>query len=112
MRRGAREREEALTEGSYREISLLRGGAAIWHYGMARDSAEVRGRAKVRPYRVAQLIDTTSADEVRASIANLTDPWGGIYTPDRDVNRPFENIDLQGAAEAVEAVAALRRRDR
>jgi hypothetical protein len=86
---------------------------------MVRDSAEVRGRAKVRPYRVGQLIDTSSADEVRAAIASLTEAWGGIYTPILDVNQPFENIELQARifdvdalhleAEAGDLVEKLRR---
>lgn len=71
---------------------------------MARDAAEVRGRAKVRPYRVAQLIDTTSADEVRAAVANLTEAWGGIYMPILDVNQPFENIELQARIFDVDAL--------
>ena len=71
---------------------------------MVRDSAEVRGRAKVRPYRVGQLIDTSSADEVRAAIASLTEAWGGIYTPILDVNQPFENIELQARIFDVDAL--------
>jgi hypothetical protein len=71
---------------------------------MARNSAEVRGRAKVRPFRVAQLVDTTSAEEVRAAIANLTVAWGGIYTPIIDVNQPFDDIELQARVFDVDAL--------
>ncbi len=39
---------------------------------MARDPAEIRGRAAVRPFRVAKLIDTTSAVEVSVAIGELS----------------------------------------
>jgi hypothetical protein len=71
---------------------------------MARDSAEIRGRARVRPFRVAQLVDTTSAEEVRDAIANLTVAWGGIYTPIIDVNQPLDDIELQARLFDVDAL--------
>lgn len=58
----------------------------------------------VRPFRVAPVIDTTSADEVRLAITNLTEAWGGIYMPILDVNQPFESIELQARIFDVDAL--------
>jgi hypothetical protein len=62
---------------------------------MARDSAELRGRAKVRPFRVGQLVDLADPAAVRAAIANLSLAWGGLYTPILDANQPFDAIEFQ-----------------
>ena len=62
---------------------------------MARESAELRGRAKVRPFRVGQLVDFADPVAVRVAIANLSVSWGGYYTPILDVNQPFDAIELQ-----------------
>jgi hypothetical protein len=71
---------------------------------MARDSAEVRGHAKVRPFRVAQLVDVTSPDAIRDAIANLTVAWGGFYTPIIDANQPCDDIELQARVFDVDAL--------
>ncbi|MCK0111909.1 hypothetical protein MWU75_07140 [Ornithinimicrobium sp. F0845] len=62
---------------------------------MARESAELRGRAKVRPFRVGQLVDLADSAAVRAAIVNLSQVWGGYYTPILDVNQPFDAIEFQ-----------------
>lgn len=71
---------------------------------MARDAAEVRGRALVRPFRVAQLVDSNSPEEIRNAIGNLTLAWGGIYTPIIDANLPFDAIELQARLFDVDAL--------
>lgn len=60
---------------------------------MVREAAEIRGRAMVRPYRVAQLVDTTDAFAVREAFVALSRTWGGIYMPIFDSNLPVDELE-------------------
>ena len=71
---------------------------------MARDTAEVRGRAMVRPFRVAQLIDTSDSQAVRAAFVSLTRTWGGIYMPVFDATLSTAQLERCGRAFDVDAM--------
>ena len=71
---------------------------------MMRDMAEVRGRAMVRPFRVAQLIDTSDAKAVRAAFVALTRTWGGIYMPVLDVALSTTQLERRGRELDVDAM--------
>lgn len=71
---------------------------------MARDTAEVRGRAMVRPFRVAQLIDTSDSQAVRAAFVSLTRTWGGIYMPVFDATLSTAQLEHCGRAFDVDAM--------
>ena len=71
---------------------------------MARNSAELRGRARVRAFRVAQIIDLSSAEAVRTAISKLTQAWGGYYTPIFDARLPFSDIELKARVFDVDAL--------
>lgn len=60
---------------------------------MARDSAEVRGRARVRPFRVGQLVDLTDRAATLEAVANLSATWGGYYTPILDSSQPIDAVE-------------------
>jgi len=71
---------------------------------MVRESAEVRGQAMLRPFRVAKLIDTASVDEVRTAIGELSGVWGGMYIPLFDINRPFVDLEYLARIHDVDAI--------
>lgn len=71
---------------------------------MVREMAEVRGRAMVRPFRVAQLVDTSDAQAVRAAFTALTRTWGGIYMPVLNANLSTAEIEHLGRAFDVDAM--------
>lgn len=58
-----------------------------------RETAEILGRAMVRPYRVAQLVDTTDAVAVREAFVALSRTWGGIYMPIFDSSLPVDELE-------------------
>jgi hypothetical protein len=63
---------------------------------MALDTAEARGRVTIRPWRVGVVIDTASAVEVRAAIANLSSVWGGVSMPIFDKKTPVGELEDAG----------------
>lgn len=71
---------------------------------MARESAEIRGRARVRPFRVGQLVDTNDGSATLAAIANLSSTWGGYYTPILDANQTSDDIEHQARVFDVDAI--------
>ncbi|WP_353952494.1 hypothetical protein V6K52_03355 [Knoellia sp. S7-12] len=71
---------------------------------MARDMAEVRGRAMVRPFRLAQLIDTSDPQAVRAAFVSLTRTWGGIYMPVLEATLSTVQLEHLGRALDVDAM--------
>ncbi len=50
---------------------------------MVQAMGELRGRVMLRPWRVGLLVDTKSAAEVRAAIADMSSVWGGYHMPIR-----------------------------
>lgn len=66
--------------------------------------AEVRGRAMVRPFRVAQLIDTSDAETVRAAFVALTRTWGGIYMPVLNASLSRTELEHRGRRFDVDAM--------
>lgn len=71
---------------------------------MVRDMAEVSGRAMVRPFRVAQLIDTSEASAVRAAFVALTRTWGGIYMPVLNASLSTAQLEHRGREFDVDAM--------
>lgn len=71
---------------------------------MAREAAEIRGRAMVRPYRVAQLVDTTDAVAVREAFVALSRTWGGIYMPIFDSSLPVDELEHLARGFDVDAI--------
>lgn len=71
---------------------------------MVRDMAEVRGRAMVRPFRVAQLVDTSDAQAVRAAFVALTRAWGGIYMPVLNANLSTAQLEHRSREFDVDAL--------
>lgn len=71
---------------------------------MNRELTEVKCRVTARPFRVGQIVDTSSADAVRQAIANLTRTWGGHYTPILDVNQQFTTVARRARAYDLDAV--------
>lgn len=73
---------------------------------MVRDLGEMRGRVMVRPWRVAVLADTTSAESVREAIAALSGVWGGKYMPILDVGTPPSELEQLGSQYDVDSLYA------
>lgn len=59
---------------------------------MSQGMAEARGRVKLRPWRTGILVDTTSTDQVRGAIAQLSSVWGGRYMPILDINCSLDEL--------------------
>jgi hypothetical protein len=73
---------------------------------MAPDMAEARGRVMMRPWRVGVVIDTASAVEVRAAIANLSSVWGGVSMPILDKKTPVGELEVAGRLFDVDSLYA------
>lgn len=78
---------------------------------MAREMAEARGRITIRPWRVAVLVDTSSAEALRGAIDSLSGVWGGIYMPILDVNAPQEDLERLGDQYDIDSLYAEDPRD-
>lgn len=63
---------------------------------MTPETAEARGRVVIRPWRLGVLIDTSSREQVRAAIANLSSVWGGRYMPILDIGTPLGELRALG----------------
>jgi hypothetical protein len=73
---------------------------------MANEDAEARGRVTIRPWRVAPLVDTTSPEEVRGAVADLSSVWGGMLMPIFDKNAPVDELERLGAVFGVDSLYA------
>ena len=69
-------------------------------------TAELRGRALLRPWRIGVLVDTSSATQVRDAIAKLSNVWGGYYMPILDINETETEIGRQGRKFDVDSLHA------
>lgn len=79
-------------------------GGVAYDRDMVRETAEVRGRAMVRPFRVAQLIDTSDPQAVRAAFVALSRTWGGIHMPVLNSRLTPEQLEFWGRAFDVDAM--------
>lgn len=68
------------------------------------DTAEARGRVRIRPWRVALLIDTSSRAEVRKAIMNLSSVWGGLSMPIFDKELSIAELKELGEQYDVDSV--------
>lgn len=73
---------------------------------MVLDIAEARGRAMIRPWRVAVLADTSSAATVREAIADLSSVWGGRSMPIFDISSPIAELEQLGNQYDVDSLYA------
>jgi hypothetical protein len=73
---------------------------------MVQAMGELRGRVMLRPWRVGLLVDTKSAAEVRAAIADMSSVWGGYHMPIFDKNHSIEQLKQLGRLYDVDSLYA------
>lgn len=74
---------------------------------MSSATAELRGRAMLRPWRVGVLVDTTSGDDVREAISLLSGVWGGYYMPIIHIGLAHDEIEREARRFDVDSLHTL-----
>ncbi|GLX93544.1 hypothetical protein Hesp01_14940 [Herbidospora sp. NBRC 101105] len=60
----------------------------------------------IRPWRVGILVDTSSVEEVRDAIGNLSGVWGGRHMPIFDIGTPTDELERLGRQYDVDSLYA------
>ena len=72
----------------------LRGGRSRSYTRlMIQQTAEARGRVMIRPWRIGLVVESSSGEQVREAISNLSSVWGGRFMPIFDIGTPLDQLE-------------------